>query len=102
MSSVHQLPLKFRDDGSGKCEHLMPSQCSRGVDFDGLFRCTSGEVVKVHWCGTFNNEKGLCENDLERHSQRLYNWSFSRVRSHWIARLGKVEGYFDWVKLYKV
>lgn len=99
---INNLPLRFKDDGTGMCEHLIPSQCRHGMNQDGLFMCSNGVVVKAHWCGTFNNEKGWCEKDLERHSQRLYGWTFSRVRSHWIARLGKVEDWWDRIKLYKV
>ena len=99
----NRLPLRYSDpDGKGYCEALMPSECFRGVEFTDKFRCNSGEIVRVHWCGTYNNEKGWCDNDLERLSQSLYGWSFARVRSSWIARLGKVEGYWYWIKLYKV
>lgn len=98
-----KLPLKYTDpQGKGYCEALMPCECRRGADDKGLFQCSTGEVVKIRWCGTFNNEKGWCDKDLEDLSQNLYGWSFPRVRSSWIARLGKVEGYFDWVKLYRV
>jgi hypothetical protein len=101
--SEHKLPLKYSDpEGKGYCDALMPSECRRGADCNGLFKCATGEVVKIHWCGTFNNERGWSEKDLENMSQRLYNWTFARVRSNWIARLGKVEDWWDLIKLYKV
>lgn len=101
--SEFKLPLKYSDpEGKGYCEALTPSECRIGSDAKGLFKCATGEVVKIHWCGTFNNEKGWCEDDLENLSQRLYNWTFSRVRSIWIARLGKVDDWWDWIKMYKV
>jgi hypothetical protein len=42
------------------------------------------------------------EEWLERIAQDLYGWTFDRVQSHWIARLGKVEGFWDKIRLRKV
>ena len=98
-----KIPLKYSDtECKGYCEALMPVECRIGADWNGLFQCSTGENVKIRWVSTFNNEDGWFEEELDSISQRLYNWSFSRVRSSWIARLGRVEGYWDLIKLYKV
>lgn len=100
---MNSLPLKYSDSkGKGYCEALIPSECCRGADVNGLFRCTTGDIVRVKWCGSFNNEKGMSDGDLEEISRRLYKWTFARVRSEWIARLDKVEDRWDWIKMYKV
>ena len=96
------LPLRFRDDGEGKCEALMPSQCRTGCDIQGVFQCASGETVKVEWIGVYRNEKGESEKWLEGIAQRLYGWSFARLQSTWIARLGKIDGWWDWIRMEKV
>lgn len=99
---VCPLPLRFKDDGTGHCQALMPSQCREGCEVKGLFKCASGEIVKVEWCGVYRNEKDACEKDLERIAQNLYGWSFARVSSTWIARLGKVDVWWDWLKMEKL
>ena len=50
----------------------------------------------------FRNERGESQEWLERIAQNLYGWTFERVQSHWIARLGKVEGFFDKIRMRKV
>lgn len=96
------LPLRFRDDGKGKCDALMPSQCRVGCDVNGVFECMGGERVRVEWIGVYRNEKGESARELENLAQRLYGWSFARLQSTWIARLGKVDGWWDLLKLVKV
>lgn len=101
--SEHKLPFKYSDpEGKGYCDALMPSECRRGADCKGLFKCATGEVVRVEWLGTFRNERGESQEWLERIAQNLYDWTFERVQSHWIARLGKVEGWYDKLRLRKV
>ena len=56
----------------------------------------------MEWLGTFRNERGESQEWLERIAQNLYGWTFERVQSHWIARLGKVEGFWDKIRLRKV
>lgn len=97
------LPLKYSDpEGKGYCDALMPSECRRGSDAKGLFKCATGEVVRVEWLGVFKNECGESKELLERIAQDLYGWTFERVRSNWIARLGKVEGCFGKIRMRKV
>lgn len=96
------LPLRFRDDGEGKCVALMPSQCRAGCDDKGIFECLGGERVRVEWHGIYRNEKGESERELESLAQRLYGWSFARLQSTWIARLGKIDGWWDLLRLVKV
>lgn len=101
--SEHKLPLKYSDpEGKGYCDALMPSECRRGADCKGLFKCATGEIVRVEWLGVFRNERGESQEQLDWFSQCLYGWTFERVKSHWIARLGKVEGWYDKVRLRKV
>ena len=98
-----KLPLKYSDpESKGYCDALMPSECRYETDCKGLFKCATGEVVRVEWLGVFRNERGESQEQLEWISQLLYDWTFDRVQSHWIARLGKVEGYWDKVRLRKV
>lgn len=103
---MNKLPLKYNDnDGKGYCEALMPSQCRRGCDIKGTFECLGGEVVKVEWLGTFNNEGGESRGVLELICDHLYGWDFERVRSNWIARLGtnvRFEELFDFIRMRKV
>ena len=99
----HKLPLKYSDpEGKGYCDALIPSECLQGANYKGLFRCSSGEIVTLKDCGTFNNTRGECDRQLDFLCQKMYNWTFSRVRSNWIARLGKVEDWWEHIKLYKV
>lgn len=98
-----RLPIRYSDSANkGYCEALIPCECRRKANVDELFKCATGEVVRMQLCGTFNNEDGRCDKDLNLLSQRLYNWDLSRVKSNWIARLGEVDNKWDWVKLYKV
>lgn len=99
----HKLPLKYSDpEGKGYCDALMPSECRRSSNAKGLFKCATGEVVRVEWLGVFRNELNESQEWLERIAQDLYGWTFERVQSQWIARLGKVEGWWDKVRMRKV
>jgi hypothetical protein len=101
--SEHKFPLKYSDpEGKGYCDALMPSECRRGADCKGLFKCATGEIVRVEWLGVFRNERGESQEHLEWISQCLYGWTFERVQSHWIARLGKVEGFWDKIRMREV
>ena len=101
--SEFKFPLKYSDpEGKGYCDALMPSECRRGSDAKGLFKCATGEVVSVEWLGVFKNECGESKEILERIAQNLYGWTFERVRRNWIARLGRVEGCFDKIRMRKV
>lgn len=105
-NEVFFLPLAYHDkEGKGYCDALMPSQCRYNSDARGLFMCSNGELVKVEWRAVFRNEHDCCRNDLEVRSQNLYSWSFSRVRSTWIARLGSSfvdDGCWDVIRMVKV
>ena len=97
--NLHQTPIPW--NVKYKEEHLLPCEITQGR-MNRLLRCVGGEVVCVEWLGTFRNERGESQEQLEWISQCLYGWTFERVQSHWIARLGKVEGFWDKVRLRKV
>lgn len=103
---MNKLPLRYNDsEGMGFCEALLPSQCRRGCDDNGILECIGGERVRVEWLGTFNNNGGESSGVLELICQMLYGWSFERVRSNWIARLGsnvKFEECYDFIRMRKV
>lgn len=103
MSKIWKLPLKYSDkEGKGYCDALMPSQCRIGCDDKGLFQCSSGEIVKVEWRGVFRNEKGESREQLEWIAQDLYGKSFEWVQSQWYARLGKLDGFWDKIRMRKI
>ena len=97
------LPIKYNDtEGRGYCKALMPSQCRELLGDSDLCRCSSGELVRVTWLGTFDNSRGACDEDLEHIAQSLYGWSFSRLNSVWYGRLGKLDGWYDLIKMEKL
>lgn len=99
---INNLPLRFIDDGTGMCEHLIPSNYRDGIDLDSQFRCATEEIVKLHLCAVYCNKDNACRRDLINLSYRLYKMTFSRVRTGWLNRLGDISEYWDWIKLYKV
>lgn len=96
---LHQTPIPW--NVKYKEEHLLPCEITQGR-MNRLLRCVGGEVVYAEWLGVFRNERGESQEQLEWISQYLYGWTFERVQSHWIARLGKVEGFWDKVRIRKV
>lgn len=102
MSSIGRLPLRFKDDGTGHCEGIMPSECRKDMNCFGLFECRSGEIVKVKWKAVTNNTSGNSDKVLDRITQRIYGMPFARIRSEWIGRLGDIEGWWDYIVMEKV
>ena len=96
---LHQTPIAW--NVKYKEEHLLPCEVTQGR-MNRLLRCVGGEVVYLRWCGTFRNECGESQSQLDDTCQRLYSWAFARVRSNWIARLEKVDDWWDLVELVKV
>lgn len=96
---LHQAPIPW--NVKYKEEHLLPCEVTQGR-MNRLLKCVGGEVVRVEWLGTFRNERGESQEQLEWIAQNLYGWTFERVQSQWIARLCKVEGFWDKIRLRKV
>lgn len=98
-----RLPLRYGDkENKGYCDALMPSQCRYGSDWNGLFECASGEIVNVEWLGVFRNDKGESQSQLEHIAQDFYGWTFERVEAQWYARLHKLDGFYDKIRMRKI
>ena len=103
MNSVWRLPLKYSDkENKGYCDALIPSQCRIGCDDKGVFECIGGERVRVEWLGVFRNEKGESQPQLEWIAQNLYGWTFERIEAQWYARLHKLDGWWEKIRLRKI
>lgn len=100
---MRKLPLRYNDkDDKGYCDALMPSQCRYGCNANDVFECMGGERVRVEWVGTFGNENGESKEWLDRIAQYLYGWTFEQVETQWYARLGKLDGWWDEIRIRKV
>lgn len=102
---VYPLPIRYNDkDNNGYCKALMPSQCRRGCNYKGVFKCLSGEKVKVEWLGVFINDHDASVEQLNHICETLYDWTFERVKSNWVARLGIhtiLEDCWDYIRIRK-
>lgn len=94
---MKELPLRYK-------EHtLIPDDIVNGVkNRNEKYSLASGDVVTIEYRRTCVNKNGKFDDELEESCQELYGMPFTRVRSHWIARLGKVSDCWHWVKLHKV
>lgn len=61
-----------------------------------------GVKVKVKFCGTWNNENGRYDDELDDVCLRLWGVPFLTMRSIWISRLGSVSNYWHYIQLVKL
>lgn len=93
---MKQLPLKY------KRETIIPNDIIKGdKKSDEKYTLITGEIVYIEYLSGFNNKEGEFNEILEMKCQETFGLSFSRVRSIWISRLGKVSDIWHCVKLVK-
>lgn len=98
MNEFQRIPVKFTDNGEGKCYALFPSVIRFDYDPNKLFICSNDVVVKLTWLSISNGDiADICEY-LERVSQEFYGISFEKLKSIWYARL-KVDYEQCWDKV---
>ena len=63
------------------------------------FITTDGKLVRLKFISTLNNGGQYFAEEFEHLCQRMFNMPFVQVQSHWIARLGYLDNYWDMIDL---
>ena len=80
-------------------EHLLVP--ANGIEF-GDVETVDGVKCHTSFQATWNNRDGFFDDELESVSQKYYNCPFSTIKSIWISRLGRVDDFWNLVKLIKI
>lgn len=93
---IEDIPLKYSKF------NVIPDKLVKEDKHGIYYRCRDGIVVDLEYTRTCNNSNGMFDDDLEKSCRELYNMSFYQVKSVWEARLGRLCGFWHWVRMIKV
>ena len=72
-----------------------------GIEF-GEVETSDGVLCVTEFLATWNNDRGMFDDELDSICQREYGCSFQAIKSIWIGRLGQVSDYWHLVRLIKI
>ena len=78
---------------------LMPSNAIAPNSFE--CETMDGIICRIEYQTTWNNSDGEYDAELEEECQKRYGCSFAAIRSIWMGRIGKIDGFWHLVKMIK-
>lgn len=93
---MNRIQLKYNETA------IIPDDIVLGEKRGKKYELLTGEIVTLEYRFSCDNRKGMFDKDLEELCQENYGIPFSRVKSMWFARLGKLSGFWHSVRMHKV
>lgn len=78
---------------------LIPSELVNGDSLSQRYKLSGGEVVTLRYIGTWNNERGMFDKELDNLCRELYDMDFESVKAVWQRRIGRLENWWHKVEM---